>query len=61
MAIDHTQLRDVPRRLAARPFATARAGDVDARLWALAGLAKICLTSAAAPTRRGSIDRPRRR
>jgi hypothetical protein len=61
MAIDHTQLRDVPRRLTARPFVTVCAGEIGDRLWALAWLAKICLTSATAPMRRGSVLRPRRR
>ena len=28
MAIDHTQLDDVPRRLAAGPFAATRAGNL---------------------------------
>jgi len=63
MAIDHTQLNDVPRRLGARPFAAARTGNVviGDRLWPLAGLAKICLTSGAAPTRRSSVHHLKRR
>ena len=63
MAIDDTQLGDVPRRLGARPFAAARAGDAISgdRLKALAGRARMRPASAAAPTRRGSIHRPGRR
>ena len=63
MASDHTQLEDLARRHAAGPFAAARAGDalIGDRLWPLAGPAKFCLTSGAAPTRRASVRRPRRR
>jgi hypothetical protein len=63
MAIDHTQLTDVPHRPAAGLFAAAHAGNVviGDRLPALAELAKICLTSGAAPMRRGSTHRLGRR
>lgn len=63
MAINQTQLDDVPRRRGAGPFAAARAGNVviGDRLWPLAGLAKIRPTTGPAPMRRGSIHRLGRR
>ena len=57
MAIDHTQLTDVPHRPGAGLFAAARAETVviDDRLKALATRAKICPPSRAAPMRRDSV------
>jgi hypothetical protein len=59
MAIDHTQLTDVPHRPGTGPFTAVRAEAVviDDRLKALAARAAICPPSRAAPMRRDSIHR----
>jgi hypothetical protein len=58
MAIDHTQLTDVPHQPEPGPFTAVRAEAVVIdRLKALAARAAICPPSRTAPMRRDSIHR----